>query len=249
MPTAIHKARVSKLRRVISTEKPEVAALKLARCGAEPPHNRPSIKVFQNVITAINTGDPRIIFPWFWRHDEVSTFREKYSSQIDQYQLFKLIYEIAKIMDSSDPHWSERVNLFHLFGVSRLFEETDKKVLNIQETYRKEFRYGLVAVSALNANYLSKRSDSKDAFHIINSLRESNLVKSYAEYQLYYYNGFNNFIDSLEKYLGTFKEIMIPPSVWSIEKTFKLDSRHQEELHDKVIMRLPENARKIVLEK
>ena len=249
MPTTIHKLRIAKLRKAISSEEPEMLALKLARYGAKPPQSSPSNRDFKNVLTAINAGEPQIIFPWFWRHDDVTIFKEKFSGQIDQSQLFKLISEIAHIMDSSETHWSERVNLFHLFGVSRLFEETDKNVLKLQDTYRKEFRYGLVAVSALNANYLSKHADSKDASYIIKSLKEAQLAKSYAEYQLFYYRGFDNFVDSLEKYIGTFKEIMIPPSIWSIEKTFKLDSRHETELQDKVVARLPKSARKLILDK
>jgi len=247
MPTAKHKTRVSKLRETISSEAPEIVALKLARYGAQPPQKNPSDIDFKNVLSAINSGELQIIFPWFWQHDDAIFFKEKYSDQIDQYQLFKIISETVEIMDTSEPHWVERVNLFHLFGVSRLFEKTDRNVLHLQETYRTATRYGLVSISALNANYLSKHADSKDASNIIKRLEETHLTTSYAEYQLFYYGGFANLVRALEEYIGTIKEIMVPTSIWSIKNTFKLNSLHETALQDKVVARLPKSARKLVM--
>ena len=232
MQNNLHQQKINKLKDIISNSIPEETMLTFARFG-NAPKKQPDNSDFESVVSSINTAEPRIIFPWFWKHNDVLRFREQSINQIDQSNLAKIIFDTCLIMNFENNHWIERVNLFHLFGVSRLFPKIDQELLRLQESTIKKVHSGLIGVSATNANLLAKDADAKDAIIVIQKLTAENLKQVYAEYQIYYYNGLDNLIRVLSSYIGTPKEVLIPATVNSIISCF----------------RLPQSARALTLER
>jgi len=240
-----HKQNIDKLKKTISRGTPEASMLALARFGSEP-RQSPSFSDFGIIVSSINLAEPRIIFPWFWKHNDVLRFRNKFINQIDQSKLCKIIADTSAIVDIAESHWIERVNLFHLFGVSRLFEKVDEEILRLQETSFSQIRSGLIGVSATNANLLAKGADAKDAIMVIEKLSAEHLKRTFAEYQIYYYEGLDNLIKVLSSYIGTPKEFLIPATVNSIISSYHLTDEHYNLFMEALVTKLPQPARVLV---
>ena len=237
-----HKQKIDKLKNAIASSGPEATMLTLARFG-NAPRRPPGFSDFETVIASINLAEPRIIFPWFWRHNDVIRFRDQFISQIDQSKLCHIIAGTCAIIDISTSHWIERVNLFHLFGVSRLFEKVDDEILRLQEKAFSQIHSGLIGVSATNANLLAKGADAKDAIMVIERLSAEQLKRTFAEYQIYYYDGIDNLIKVLSSYIGTPKEVLIPATVNSIISSFPSTDNLYNLFIDSLVAKLPRTAR------
>lgn len=243
----IYQHKINKLKEIISRSIPEETMLTLARFG-NAPKKQPDNSDFETVVSSINIAEPRIIFPWFWKHHDVFRFREQSISKIDQSKLVKIISDTCSILDFQNSHWIERVNLFHLFGVSRLFPIVDEKLVTLQEKTIRHVHSGLIGVSATNANLLAKDADVKDAIMVVKKLSDENLKKVFAEYQIYYYDGLDNLIRVLSNYIGTPKEVLIPPTVNSIVSCLNLRKEYTELLMDTLVSRLPPAGKRLSLE-
>lgn len=240
-----HKQKINKLKETISSGTPEATLLALARFG-NAPRQSPSFSDFETVASLINLAEARIIFPWFWKHNDVLRFRDQFISQIDQSRLCQIIADTSVIIDIATSHWIERVNLFHLFGVSRLFEKVDEEILRLQEKSFSQIRSGLIGVSATNANLLAKGADAKDAIMVIEKLSAEHLKRTFAEYQIYYYEGLDNLIKVLSSYIGTPKEVLIPATVNSIISSYHLTDEHYNLFMEALVTKLPQPARVLV---
>ena len=246
MQNNIHQRKINKLKAIISSSTPEATLLTFARFGSSP-KKQPNSSDFKAVVSSINMAEPRIIFPWFWKHNDVLRFSEKFVSNIDKSKLTKIICETCNILNIEKSHWIERVNLFHLFGVARLIAIADEELLQLLENI-KQVHSGLIGVSATNANLLAKNADTKDAMMVIRKLSAENLKHIFAEYQIYYYEGLGNLIQVLSGYIGTPKEVFIPATVNSIISSYNLSKELTNLLMDSLVAKLPQTARRLAIE-
>ena len=247
MPVNKHKSHILKLKKALLKESFEIRALKLIRHGAQTPRKKPVESDFIRMVSDINNGKPQIIFSWFWHHDDVKLFSDNYLSKIDQDMFYKLLDETLSIVNISEAHWIEKVNLFHLFGLSKYVRNKD--IQELQNTYQTRNNYGLVSISALTSKYLSKEAESKDANKIMNAFEKSTAIQFYAEYQLYYYGGLENLIQKLKQYIGTPKEILIPTTLYSINSTFGSDQFNNAKINENIIDYLPKSTRSLLNKK
>lgn len=212
-------------------EYPEITLLGLARRGGEP-YKQPSELELDEMILAINNREPKIFFPWFLSHSTVANIN---SSSIDAEALNFLIKETTHRVLNRQPHWVEKINLFHLYGLCRVINTATIVNDNIP------VNMPIAQISANTSNLILNKAPINESYINLKILSSPQAARFYAEYQIYYYNGIENLIAKLSDYKNSYKSIIIPQTIASIYATYKIPHAVHDLIEDKILsgMNLP----------
>lgn len=217
-------------------ERPESTLLVLSRCGGAP-KARPTSEDFSAIVENINSGQAQILFPWFWTHEDVREFRSNWASKIDPDLLIRIIDDCHEIFQGKSTHWIERVNLFHLYGLSRMVSLATKDSTHLSHI-STELAPGLVAISARNTELIRCGADAAEAMKVIKILEDRKISRIYAEYLLFYYGGIEKTIDVLSTYIGRNEETVIPAAIVALTSTFDISKRIYQAITERLISKL-----------
>ena len=226
-------------------EQPESTLLVLSRCGGAQ-KSRPTSEDFSVIVENINSGQAQILFPWFWTHEDVREFRSNWASKIDPDLLMRIIIDCHEICHGKSTHWVERINLFHLYGLSRMvsFASNDSAHLSHIST---ELAPGLVAISAGNTQLIRRDADTTEVMRVIKMLDDRKISRLYAEYQLFYYGGIEKTIDVLSTYIGKNEETVIPAAIVALTRTFVMPERISQAIAERLVSKLSSSKIKLQL--
>ncbi len=218
-------------------ELPESTLLVLSRCGGAP-RSRPTSEDFSTIVEKINSGQAQIFFPWFWTHEDVREFRSNWASKIDSDLLIRIIDDCHGLCQGKSTHWIERINLFHLYGLSRMVSLATKDSTHLSHI-STELAPGLVAISAGNTQLIrGGATNTTEAMKVIKMLDDRKISRMYAEYQLFYYGGIEKTIDALSTYIGKNEETMIPTAIVALTRTFDISERMSQAITERLVSQL-----------
>lgn len=229
----------------VSSPHKEATLLALARNGGSP-FEQPSPEDFQRLIENINNQQILVHIPWFWRHCFVSEFSVKHVERLDIDSLFGVIIDTEKKCANRELHWVEKVNLFHLYGLCRIAgvePPRDSVIYNPSDNNA----LSLSSLSAQNSRLIVNGADAKDAVRSIQYMKANGISRAFAEYQLFYYGGFEVLIDKLSEYVETPKESVIPTTLYALSETFDIDRDSMVDVHDRVLDRMSDSVRKLIV--
>lgn len=195
---------------------PELELLRLAARGIDV-NLAPNEEDFQWIVNNLKNQKPVILFKWFWRHEDVNLFSKKYMKDIEAENLELYLQKLSKMLSKrKNLHWIERINLFHIYGLSRL---VDKRLgLKIIEKLpffqnKENSIISMSDLSACNVSLILKDASVKDSIKLISSIKNPSLLSDYGIYQIYYYEGISNLLDTLISYLSSSKQVIIPQTI------------------------------------
>lgn len=225
---------------------PELELLRLASRGVNT-NLAPTESDFRYIVESIKSRKLVILFKWFWRHQDVDDFRDHFASEIDPHDLHFYINELLKILElQQDMHWIERINLFHIYGLSRLVQMDPDLVTENQlklETLRKSEVRSLTDISEWNSILMIKNASSIDSLELLELIQKPDLLAEFGLYQLYYYQGLKILFRVLKDYLNTERNVIIPQTIAGLfqaePKTLLLSNTFREQIYDEIILRLP----------
>jgi hypothetical protein len=195
---------------------PEVGLLRLAARGVDP-NLAPKDEDFQWIVNNLKNHKPVILFKWFWRHEDVDLFSTKYMKDIEPENMEWYLQKLSKmIVKRKNLHWIERINLFHIYGLSRLVDKNLglKIVKNFPFFQKKESSIiSMSDLSACNVSLMLRDASAKDSIKLIDSIKNRSLLSDYGIYQIYYYEGISNLLDTLISYLSSSKQVIIPQTI------------------------------------
>ena len=217
-------------------ELPESTLFVLSRFGGAP-RPRPTDEDFSTIVDNINSGQAQILFPWFWTHEDVREFRSKWASKIDPGLLIRIIDDCHGFCRGKSTHWIERINLFHLYGLSRMVPLAPRDATHLSHI-SEELAPGLVAISARNAQLIRRGDDATEAMKVIKMLDDRKISRMYAEYQIFYYGGIDKTIDALSTYIGKNEETMIPTAILALTSTFDISEHISQAITERLVSHL-----------
>ena len=166
-----------------------------------------------------------LYFPFFWTHGDVYLLQQKYLKNVSLDDILWYIDELFRIVGNRYPdrlHWMERSNIYHTFGLIRLFGKADRKtsIRAVQKAIDFQNRSkskSIVEISAHSTLAFLQERDAEGMKSFIEELISvPNILRFYGSYQIYYYGGFENCVTRLENYNQTSNEIFIPQSMLSL---------------------------------
>lgn len=228
---------------------PELELLRLAARGIDS-NLTPNEEDFKWIVNNLKNQKPVILFKWFWRHEDVDLFSKKYMKDIEARDLERYLQKLSKmLLERKDIHWIERINLFHIYGLSRL---VDKKLgLRIIESFpffqKKESSILTMSdLSASNASLMLKDASAKDSIKLFSSIKNSSLLSDYGIYQIYYYKGISNLLDTLVSYLPSYKQVIIPQTIVGLFEaephSIVLSKMIKERIYDQLLHNLSQDV-------
>jgi len=223
----------------VGSTRDEATLLALARNGGAP-FEQPSSIDFENLVANINARQLLVHIPWFWQHESVADFINKYVDSLDIDSLYDVIIKTEKKCEGRELHWMEVLNLFHLYGLCRTAG------VDPPESELTSNSLSLSSLSAKNSALIVRGADAKDAIHNIELMQSDGICRVFAEYQLFYYGGIESVIDKLSEYVGTQKESVIPTTLYALIQTFHIDQSLAEELSSRILSKLSIQARKLL---
>ena len=240
-------------------EADETTLLALARCGGAP-FEQPNKQEFESIVSNINSRKARVYIPWFLTHERVNEFSEICKGAIDVESLYAVIRDIEARCARKVPHWVEKVNLFHLYGIFRILNiDPYESRSNMKENSAshiplsilsarnsKLITFPLSILSARNSQLITSRAGALESVKSIDLMNKKNLFRFFAEYQLYYYGGFEQLVLTLSKYVGTEKESIIPLTIVSIRHTFSLNANANDFLNDNILSQMEPGVTKMI---
>ncbi len=225
-------------------EADETTLLALARCGGAP-FEQPNKQEFESIVSNINSRKARVYIPWFLTHERVNEFSEICKGAIDVESLYAVIRDIEARCARQVPHWVEKVNLFHLYGIFRILNiDPYESRSNMKENSASHIPLSIL--SARNSQLITSDAGALGAKRSIAFLRKENLFRFFAEYQLYYYGGFEQLLLTLSNYVGTKKESIIPSTIASIIHTFRLREDAKNLLEENILSQMEPGVTKMI---
>jgi len=228
---------------------PEIELLKLAAGGVDT-NLSPSLEDFEEIVKNLSDKRLVILFKWFWKHSDVVNFAEHFIKKINANNLAWYLRELSKVIGRGvHVHWVERINLFHVYGLSRLFDK--KAGLEIMES---TFDYGeriksiqtLSDISACNVSLILKEAGTIDSLKVIEAMSSPSLLSIFGLYQLFYYEGLPHLLNVLKEYVHTPKEVIIPQTIaglFSAEPTSLIIAKAaRDRIYDEILYYLPEKV-------
>lgn len=222
----------------------ETTVLSLANEG-EVPFKAYCKEEYEILLKSLNNRDVKIHLPWFWTHEIKKEFTKSYASKLDMDSLHYIILKTENLCSNRELHWIEKTNFFHLYGLCRVagFSVPQDSWAN---NFPAKTPLAFSSLSASNSMLIQNRADAKDSIRSINIIRESNMHRAFSEYQLYYYGGLDHLISNLIPYLGSYKESVIPTSLYAITNTFIFSDDLRDRLYGELVDKLPVNAQVLI---
>lgn len=205
-------------------EVPERELLDLSLEGIHIPKESSS-EVMRRIAKGLKSRKIDLYFPFFWTHSDVSKFHKSYIDKVPLDDLLWYLNELYRIVKDRYPkglHWIERINIYHVYGLIRLIGKNDPKtaIRTIRKTINFQKQTKEKSVFYISANSTLAILQERETKEMSDFLKELITVPAflhfYGSYQIYYYDGFENCISRLEKYINTSNEIFIPQSMLSL---------------------------------
>jgi hypothetical protein len=182
-------------------------------------------KSMHHLVTSLRSRRPELYFPFFWTHADVDKLKKIFLSSISVDDVVWYLCALKEILGDRYPHklhWMERSNLYHIFGLLRLVGKADRKVA--LEAIKDAFGHrlitkpkGIVDISAYSALAILEEREAREMKGFAEKLLETpRVLRFYGSYQVYYYGGLDNCVDSLAKYASYGNQIFIPQSILSL---------------------------------
>lgn len=225
-------------------------------CEGIPRHTSVSHLDMGKIIDGLNDRRLLIYFPVFWNHDEVREFKNKFSTLINPENLFFVgskLFKLLSIRDKRCVHWIERINLFHMYGLIRIygymFKTNALSFLNSVYTEQsKSIKNDFSIVSAINAKSVLENRDAKDETEFFELVQKNlYLVRDYGNYQMFYYGGIIKCIHELQANLNEQKKVPVPSSVLSLlvscDLHYGIDTDLKTKVYDELYSLMPEKTK------
>ena len=188
---------------------PEAHLLYLYSEGV-PQHNSPTEEDMINLVSGLKNKKMSIYFPQYWRHDDVITFKSKFSNDIYADDLIHYLSKVNNLLlarNDEDIHWIEKINIFHFYGLMRIFGVRDKiQSLTFINKFIDQSKYrikSLINISAINAKSVLEERDSKDIIEVFSEFENNPyLIRDFGIYQIYYYKNIYNCINEIRNNLN-----------------------------------------------
>jgi len=197
-----------------------------------------------------------IYFPFFWNHDDVLALKMSRSVDFDPEKLLFVAERIAELVLSREQdhiHWIERINLFHMFGLVRIYGKRIPArslafLRPIGQMVPKSRTNSLFLVSAINAQSVIENRDPKDETEFFSIAEaEPSVVRDFGNYQIFYHGGIRKCIDELRSDLKACGKVPVPGSVLSLLLACDLRHGRDEDLkpmvYDALYSGLPEKTK------
>ncbi len=220
------------------------------RDSSERPRKDPAA-----IIDALSGRRAVILFNWFWTHQDVWEFYNAHGTKILADDVAWYVGMLARCvqLDSQKKikaSWVERINMFHAFGLLRLVDDR-----YAAEMLRRVFSFGaadgiihdLVEMSGWNA--LSMLEGGDYPMPMLMALKSNpTVLTSFAEYQIYYYGGYENLLTTIKSYLSQDKRVMVPQSAAALLSWLNRCGARREidQIYGELLDPLPEQVRVIV---
>lgn len=233
----------------------EVELLNLAARGVDP-NLSPNLNDFRFIVESLRNRKIVLLFKWFWKHSEVVNFSESFAEEIDPSDFEYYFIQLLKIIKKRESlHWLERINLFHVYGLSRLLDRRSSlKIIgdySLTTTKNKTIK-SLNDISAYNVFLMLNDAPINDSIAMIDLINTQTLLAEYGLYQLYYYGGISQLIDTLKLYIKSPKEVIIPQTLAGLfaaePKSLLLGNKIRQRIYDEILYSLP-NKVQLKLEK
>lgn len=215
------------------------------------PYGRPagySRKPLSEIATALKQRTPRILFDWFWTHEDVKEFSDHQLSKINPDDVEWYLRELAKCLKEDQeeriqPSWIEQVNLFHSFGLLRLIDDkAGVKLLKEGFGLGDKGRAVTNLVDFSGWNTLAMLNSGSDSLLLLDAIRnDTRILKPFADYQVFYYGGYENVLNTMKRYLKSEKQNVVPQTAaallrWLEDNGYSMES---DRVHDELIDALP----------
>lgn len=225
---------------------PEVGLLGLASRGTEM-NLYPTIDDFRLIVENLKQKKMVVLFKWFWKHSDVVRFAEDFVMEVGAENLDWYLHELTKITaNRKSLHWLERINLFHTYGLSRLIDkDSGAKIMRSFPFFAKGTKRiaSLSDLSACNVSLMLRKADSVESLGLLDSFSDRSLLAEYGLYQIYYYGGISELIDTLGQYVCSPKEVIIPQTIAGLfeaePRSLLLSDSVRDRIYDEVLRVMP----------
>ena len=206
---------------------------------------RPVPTKLTTVIDRIRAQQPRIVFDWFWTHEDVLANAETLKAEVTSESVAQMLRLCVNRMTEREPRCVERINLFHLFGLLRMF--TGGESIAREVVTKVDVRnFGLAFISAENFRLLQAQVAPEDTAMAISDARDLGLLDAYAHHQLFYYGGTKGFATAIRQYLGTPKEVFVPLALTAVLSSAPLRNPAASASLSEILELLEPKVRKLV---
>jgi len=204
------------------------------------------------IITDINNTKLTMYFPQYWNHSDVRRFKALSDNDLDIESVVAVSRKLAELLlvrDSDCVHWLERVNVFHLFGLIRIYGDALNSrslefLTSIYSRAHAKSSVSFLLVSAINAMSVLEHRDIGDENRFFNLVRTNpSIVRDFGNYQIHYHGGIHECIQELYCDLNKRNKMPIPSSVLSLlvscDLHYKDDPAVRQRLYDQLYSPLP----------
>jgi len=232
---------------------PEVGLLGLASRGINM-NLSPTIDDFQLIVESLKRKKMGVLFKWFWKHSDVVRFAEEFMREVGAENLNWYLYELTKITARKESlHWLERINLFHTYGLSRLIDkDSGLKIMRSFPFFARGTKLiaSLSDLSACNVSLMLNDADSIESLHLLDLFSDRSLLAQYGLYQIYYYGGISELIDTLGKYVSSPKEVIVPQTIAGLfeaePRSLLLADSVRDRIYDEILGLMPRKVLKTI---
>jgi hypothetical protein len=220
-----------------------------------PQHNSPTEEDMINLVSGLKKNKMSIYFSQFWRHDEVQCFKSRFSNDIIEDDLIHYLSKVNNLLlarNDEDVHWIEKINIFHFYGLMRIFGVRDKsRSLTFINKFIDQSKYrnkSLIYISAINAKSVLEERDSNDIIEVFSEFKKNPyLIRDFGIYQVYYYKNIHNCINNIRNDLNHRGKVPIPHSVLALlvvcDLLYKDESILKEEIMDELYYKLTNDVK------
>lgn len=211
------------------------------------------------IVQALNDKKIKIYFPYYWNQHDLRNFKKKYNVQINPsliVQVTRRLLELLINRNERSVHWIERINLFHLFGLLRIYgninsAEVIQFVDTIISSRLKTNINNFILVSAINTKSVLEKRDLKDTTEFFNlAEHDLNIVRDFGNYQMYYHGGILNCINELQSDLGKDNKVPISNSIISLlvacDMYYGIECEYKTIIYDKLYSEIHAKAKNTI---
>ena len=229
-------------------------------CEGIPRHDVISSVDIENIREDLRNRKIRLYFPFYWSHGDVRLLKKLLHEQVDPKDILYVADSISHLVlsrDESCVHWIERINLFHLYGLIRIYGASIyDEALNWIERIIKESTpsrgNALLLISAANSKAVLENRDPKDETDFFSiASAEPRVILDFGMYQIFYHGGIVPCIQELESDIKDNQKVPIPGSVLSLLVSCDVHFKHgdpkiKDRIYDQLYSRLPEKSKQAI---
>ena len=206
---------------------------------------RPAPTKLATVIERLRSQQPRIVFDWFRTHEDVLLNAETLKTEVTSESVARMLRMCVDRMTEREPRCIERINLFQLFGLLRMFTGGESIAREVVPKINGG-NFGLAFISAENFRFLQEQVAPEDTGMVIAGVRDLGLLDTYAQHQLFYYGGTTGFATAIRQYLGTPKEVFVPLALTAVLSSAPLRNPAASASLSEILELLEPKVRKLV---